>query len=158
MMLWGLLSLLPMQLSAQVNPKKGYVITNTNDTIYGTVDYLTDWENAESCLFRKSGGQDFKRLLPSDIGGYCLDGEGVSYVSRELKTGSVTQRQFAEYLLKGGVSLFRYYYDGDNYYGFVDTNGKEVVMRDNKLNEDLSRYTEKLPLLKVRNILPMKSE
>jgi len=27
MMLWGLLSLLPMQLSAQVNPKKGYVIT-----------------------------------------------------------------------------------------------------------------------------------
>ncbi|MBR1505398.1 MAG: hypothetical protein IJ614_04750 [Prevotella sp.] len=144
MMLWGLLSLLPMQLSAQVNPKKGYVITNTNDTIYGTVDYLTDKENAESCLFRKSGEQDFKRLLPSDIGGYCLDGEGVCYVSRELKTGSVTQRQFAEYLLKGGVSLFRYYYDGDNYYGFVDTNGKEVVMRDDKLNEDLSRYTEKL--------------
>ena len=37
-----LLAMMSMKLTAQVNPQKGYVITNENDTIYGTIDYLTD--------------------------------------------------------------------------------------------------------------------
>jgi len=31
---------------AQVNPQRGYVITNQNDTISGTIDYLSDAKNA----------------------------------------------------------------------------------------------------------------
>ena len=42
------LAAMPMQLAAQVNPQKGYIITNGNDTIYGTIDYLTDARNGES--------------------------------------------------------------------------------------------------------------
>lgn len=37
-----LLATLPIQLTAQVNPRKGYIITNDNDTVHGTIDYLTD--------------------------------------------------------------------------------------------------------------------
>ena len=44
------LAAMPMQLAAQVNPQKGYIITNGNDTIYGTIDYLTDARNGESQL------------------------------------------------------------------------------------------------------------
>ena len=40
-----LLAMMPVQLAAQVNPQKGYIITNDNDTIYGTIDYLTDARN-----------------------------------------------------------------------------------------------------------------
>ena len=32
------LATMPLQLTAQVNPQKGYVITNEGDTIRGTID------------------------------------------------------------------------------------------------------------------------
>ena len=51
---------------------------------------------------------------------------------------------FAEYLLQGGVSLYRYYHDDCNYFGFVDDQGKEVVICDDKLNNDLGAYNNKL--------------
>ena len=39
------LSIMSMNLTAQVNPQKGYIITHENDTIHGTIDYLTDAQN-----------------------------------------------------------------------------------------------------------------
>ena len=55
MIIWSVLCLLPMQMSAQVNPKEGYVITNEGDTVRGTINYLKDEENAKACQFRKAG-------------------------------------------------------------------------------------------------------
>ena len=46
-------AMMPMQLTAQVNPHRGYVITNDNDTVYGTIDYLTDARNVKACLFKQ---------------------------------------------------------------------------------------------------------
>lgn len=142
--LWGLLSLLPLHISAQVNPKEGYIITNEGATVHGTIDYLTNEKNAKACLFRKNGESTFQSFRPSDIRGYRLTNEGIYYVSRLLKTGDISQQQFAEYLLQGGVSLYRYIYEGENYFGFVGNDGKEVVVKDDRLNEDLSNYEEKL--------------
>lgn len=76
------LSLLPQHLSAQVNPQQGYIITNENDTVRGTIDYLTDASNAKICSFRKDGETAFKTYRPTDIKGYRLNGDGVYYVSR----------------------------------------------------------------------------
>ena len=42
------------------------------------------------------------------------------------------------------MSLYRYYYDDCNYFGFVDVDGNEVIIRDDKLNSDLSTYNKKL--------------
>ena len=50
------------------------------------------------------------------------------------------EQLFAEFLLQGGVSLFRYYYGFNNYFGFVGSDGKEIILRDDKLNEDLTTY------------------
>ena len=50
-----LLAIVSIKLAAQVNPQKGYIITNENDTIYGTIDYLTDAQNVKACLFQKAG-------------------------------------------------------------------------------------------------------
>ena len=79
-----LLATIPQQLMAQVNPQKGYIITNDNDTIYGTIDYLTDARNAKVCLFQKEGEKGYKSLSPTDIKGYRLAGDGIYYVSRML--------------------------------------------------------------------------
>ena len=138
------LATMPMQLAAQVNPQKGYIITNGNDTVHGTIDYLTDAQNVKACLFQKKGESEYKSLSPKDIKGYRLAGDGIYYVSRLFTGGEKQELQFAEYLLQGGVSLYRYYYDDYNYFGFVDENGKEVIIRDDKLNSDLGAYNHKL--------------
>lgn len=142
----SLLSMTPMMLAAQVNPQRGYVITNENDTIHGTIDYLTDAKNAKYCLFLKDGESVYKSLSPIDIKGYRLAGEGIYYVSRLFTDFNENQQEliFAEFLLQGGVSLYRYYYDGENYFGFVDSNGKEVIICDDKLDKDLRTYEFKL--------------
>ena len=77
-----LLAMISMRLAAQVNPQKGYVITNENDTVYGTIDYLTDAQNVKACLFQKAGESEYKSLSPSDIKGYRLADDGIYYVSR----------------------------------------------------------------------------
>jgi hypothetical protein len=133
-----------MQMSAQVNPKEGYIITNEGDTIRGTINYLKDEENAKACQFKKAGEGTYKTLSPSDISGYRLADEGIYYVSRVVKSDDVVQRLFAEFLVQGGVSLYRYSLNGETYFGFADMEGKEVVMREDKLNEDLTNYEKKL--------------
>ena len=143
-----LLAMMSMKLTAQVNPQKGYVITNENDTVYGTIDYLTDAQNVKACLFQKEGESEYKALSPSDIKGYRLADDGIYYVSRlfsVVEEGEQLQELlFAEFLLQGGVSLFRYYYDYNNYFGFVGSDGKEIILRDDKLNDDLMTYNHKL--------------
>ena len=139
-----LLATTPMQLYAQVNPQEGYIITNENDTIQGTIDYLTDARNVKECLFQKRGEKGYKSLSPTEIKGYRLAGDGIYYVSRLFTDGEKQELLFAEYLIQGGVSLYRYYYDDNNYFGFVDDNGKEVIIRDDNLNNDLGAYNQKL--------------
>lgn len=129
---------------AQTNPKQGYIITNEGDTIHGTIDYLANEQNAKACKFMKAGESTFKSLSPLDIKGYRLANEGIYYVSRLLNTGDISQLQFAEFLLQGGVSLYRYFYEDETYFGIVGDDGKEVVVRDDKLNEDLSSFEEKV--------------
>lgn len=149
-----LLAMMPVQLAAQVNPQKGYIITNDNDTVYGTIDYLTDARNVKACLFQKNGEQGYRSLSPSDIKGYRLAGDGIYYVSRLFNGDERQELMFAEFLLQGGVSLYRYYYDNYNYFGFVDNEGKEIIIRDDKLNDDLSTYNHKLKerRLKVQEV------
>lgn len=139
-----LLATMPIQTAAQVNPQRGYIITNDNDTVYGTIDYLTDARNVKACLFQKNGEQEYRSLSPSDIKGYRLAGDGIYYVSRLFTGGEKQERLFAEFLLQGGVSLYRYYYEDCNYFGFVDGDGREVVIRDDRLNDDLNSYNAKL--------------
>lgn len=111
----------------------------------------------------KAGESTFQSLSPLDIKGYRLADEGIYYVSRLLNTGDISQLQFAEYLLQGGVSLYRYFYEDETYFGVVGGDGKEVVLRDDKLNEDLSSFEEKVEarrsqVQQVKNVMYKDSE
>lgn len=112
----------------QTNPQPGYIITNGNDTIRGTIDYLTDIHNMHNCLFRADGEQTFRKYKPGEISGYRLANNGIFYVTRTFAIGDSEETIFAEYLLQGGVSL---YYARDThaqYYFWVDEDGKVARM------------------------------
>ncbi len=120
------------QALGQSNPKKGYIITNSQDTIYGTVDYRSNTKNAKSCLFQANGETTFKEYSPKDISGYRFDEDGIFYVSRTFPVDGVQKEFFAEFLLKGGVCLY-YYPEGDNdYYFFVKEDGEVVQTKKSR--------------------------
>lgn len=128
-----------MAAGAQVNPKEGYIITLQGDTIHGTVDYRTEAINARKCRFLAQGEQQFREYAPADISGYRLTGNGAYYVSRTFDVEGTSKTVFAEYLLKGGVSLYYLNDDGVGYYFFADEQGRVASM---KKDETLYRTGE----------------
>ena len=115
---------------AQTNPHKGYIITNDGDTIQGTIDYRSDTQNGQKCVFRKDGEQEYKTYNPQQLKGYRLKENGVYYVTRTLPIDSVEQLVFAEFLIKGGLSLYHYKTEGLDYFFFEDSDGKLAVLKN----------------------------
>ncbi len=124
------LFLLAFSCQAQVNPKRGYIITNGGDSIHGTIDYRSDSRNCQECTFRADGSEAFVTYRPDDIRGYRFKDDGVYYVTRVFPVDDVDTKVFTEYIIQGGVSLFFYSGRGQNYYYFVDENGKVAVMKE----------------------------
>ncbi len=119
-----------LQLPAQVNSQRGYILTNEGDTIRGLIDYRSDTKNAQTCLFKADGATEYHEYAPSEIIGYRLDNGGAYYVSRTFPVDGSEQTFFAEFLLKGGISLYRHEAKDGEYFYFVDTNGKVATMKN----------------------------
>lgn len=128
-----------VQVLAQQNPVEGYVITNAGDTIYGTIDYQTRGRLARVCHFLRDGETAYVAYQPGQIAGFRLMNDGVYFVTRTFLVDGQEQTIFAEYLLQGGVSLYRYENTWTNaQYYLVDQDGKVALVRD---PGDLSAYT-----------------
>lgn len=126
----ALLGILPTMLHAQVNSKPAFVITNENDTIYGTIDYLSDTKNANECRFKADGATDFKVYKPGDISGYRLTDNGIFYVTKTFSIEGEPRTIFVEYLLQGGVNLFHHKEGVVDYYFFTDRDGKTASVKN----------------------------
>lgn len=145
----------PTMLYAQLNPKPGFIITNQNDTIYGTIDYLSDKKCAQECLFQPNGETAYKTYQPGDISGYRFTDDGVFYVTKTFNIDGAQKTFFAEYLLQGGVSLFRYEEGGVDYYFFIDEQGKVATIRDDGSYSKpvTDEYTKKMQSAQRREAL-----
>ena len=115
---------------AQVNPKAGYIITNENDTVYGTIDYRTNMRNAEVCNFKAEGSASYKEYRPGDISGYRLSENGIYYVTRTFPIGGEEKTVFAEFMIQGGISLYHYQEYSTDYYFLVDADGQIAPIRE----------------------------
>lgn len=85
--------------------KKGYVITNNNDTIHGLLAYRNGEEDWKNCLFKKTETDSTQLFTPSDLKEFFYN-EGVRFESINLEVKSITNLYFAECLLKGSMSLY----------------------------------------------------
>ena len=119
-----------MNAGAQTNPKPGFIITNENDTIYGTIDYCSDAKNAYECLFLKEGETAYRSYSPAELKGYRFTDNGIYYVTRTFHVEGTDKTFFAEFLLQGGVSLFRHKENDTDYYYMVDETGKVATVKD----------------------------
>ena len=85
-------------LYAQPDYRPGYIIANSNDTLYGKIAYRGDMRMRKICKF-KTDGNEIVKYTPYDIVAYRFE-EGKYFVSREVSDKKV----FLEYLLKGQVN------------------------------------------------------
>lgn len=148
-----LIGVLPAK--AQTNPQAGYIITNENDTLRGTIDYRTDARNARSCLFQADGETAFKEYLPDEIKGYRLTDSGACYVSRTFTVEGEQKTFFAEYLLEGGVSLYRHKENTTEYFYLVDEGGNVATIRETGdvfLTRDEQIAAQRLKLMEATQI------
>ena len=100
-------------LYAQTDFRSGYVITNSNDTLYGEIDYRGDMLMGQICTF-KTNENDIVEYTPYDIAAYRFH-DSKYFVSREV----AGRKAFLEYLIKGQANIY-YMRDktGDRY--FID--------------------------------------
>lgn len=101
---------------AQREMRPGYIITNSLDTINGTLDYRSDAMMSSQCRFTADGTDNIAEYKPGDIYGYrFLDGK--YYISREVTVDSLKKNVFLEYLVNARVSFFYFRdVDGDHFY------------------------------------------
>ena len=119
-----------LEVSAQINPMQGYIITNEGDTIHGTIDYRSDAKNARECHFMAEGQKEYKTFAPADIKGYRFAGNGIYYVTRTFTVDGQQKTFFAEYLLQGGVSLYRHKENDTDYYFLVGEDGRVGTVKN----------------------------
>lgn len=155
----GLL-VLAMTATAQKNPMAGYILTLQNDTLYGTIDYLSGTKMAWNCQFRKDGETTFRTFTPQDIKGFRMTDNGAYYVSRTFPLHGEQQTFFAEFLLKGGVSIYRHE-EGDQEYFYLEDEEGHIAELQGKEAYDLSRQetsSERHKALQSAMLLLAKSE
>ncbi len=97
---------------AQKDLRKGYIITNSGDTLSGMINFQGDIKNSKECVFypEKDKKEEFH---PFDIYGYRFEG-GKYYVSKFTEEDE--KQIFAEYLVRGQKDLFYYRDNIGNHY------------------------------------------
>jgi hypothetical protein len=123
---------------SQSNFKPGYLITLTNDTIYGLIDFRTDYSNAEVCRYMKSPDTAVESFLPGSIAGYRFVNEGKYYVSKTVDLEGVERKFFLEFMLQGLVNL--YYLPLNRGYFFFEVEGGKMVGVTQKPDEIYDGY------------------
>ena len=128
-----LLAIIATATMAQTNPKPGYVITNTGDTIRGVIDFRTNEKLSKQCQFWANGEKEGKVYLPGDIEGFRFDNNGKYFVARRLNVTGTPELYFAEFMVQGKMNLYCVTYKADEYYFFE--------REDGEMAELTNRYT-----------------
>jgi len=127
--------------SAQINFKKGYIITNGNDTVYGRINDGGATRNAKVCLFKEDKGKKLVKYHPGDIMAYRIIGDK-HYVSREVNKNGLPVPTFLEVLIDGKVKLY-HYLKGRKTSFYIEKQASDQLV--GLTNEKLSELFKPLP-------------
>lgn len=123
---------------SQSDYRKGYIITNKQDTIYGLIDYASPSSNAQTCFFKRSESAVVEKYKPFEIQGYRFT-DSKYYVSKQVKVENDSMNLFLEYIIKGAADLYYYCSPGlkSTYYiqkgngTIMELSNNEIVVKDN---------------------------
>jgi len=110
---------------AQKDFRKGYIVNNEGDTIYGYLDYRGNKSSAIKCLYKPDLKQDAIVYKPSDIQSYRFI-NGKYYVSKSLNDSISGEKLFLEYIINGIADIY-YYRDINGEHYFIDKGDGKLI-------------------------------
>lgn len=113
----------------QFNYKKGYVITNSNDTLHGKINDSGGYKNARVCLFKASNAKKAVKYYPEDIKAFRMIDDKY-YVSRKFQNSGKPKCIFIDVLVKGPVSLYKYWKNPNTGF-YIEKKEGELIDLDN---------------------------
>lgn len=114
---------------SQTDYRKGYVITNASDTIFGLVDYREKVKAYKSCDFKVSKGQNATNYEPGSIIGYGFENDKF-FQSREISIkNQSSQVVFLEVIVRGLISLYKF---EDTYFIEKGNDGLQQLINETK--------------------------
>lgn len=108
---------------AQQDFRTGIIITNSEDTVRGYLQYM-DNNSFKKCTFKNAHGDKVIDYLPGEISAYRFD-NGKYFISKEVPLKSGKELLFLEYLIKGKANV--YYMRDDIKHYFIETETKEII-------------------------------
>jgi hypothetical protein len=106
--------------------KDGFIISNTNDTIFGKINMMSNYRNSKTCEFIQNDSETTQSYSPGDIKGYRIEGLKY-YVSKEIPLQNKKTLVFLEFLVQGIVNLY-YYRDPLFEHYFIEKNGNLILL------------------------------
>jgi hypothetical protein len=91
--------------NAQPNYKKGYVITLSNDTLFGVINDRGYLRNYRLCVFKTNKKSKSTKFRPSDIKAYRFNG-GKYYSAQQINNDDSTEYVFLDVLLESKINLY----------------------------------------------------
>jgi len=112
---------------SQSDFRKGFVITQDNDTLYGLVNYRESIKKYKVCEFKVSEDQEVKNYFPEDIKAYRFINDKY-FVTKEITLeNNVKEKVFFEVLVQGKVTLYKYL---ESF--FIEKDGGEYIKLTNE--------------------------
>lgn len=144
---------------SQSNFRKGFIITNANDTVLGFVDFRSDNINSKICKFKPQLNDPETHYVPGQIYGFRFVDDQKFYVSKTVTIDDVNIDVFLEFLVQGMKNLY-YLPWANGYYFFENEDGTLIsvtkksdqiinnkVIVDNKFKGMLNYIFRDSPLL-----------
>lgn len=114
---------------SQTDFRKGYVIIDARDTLFGLVDYREGVKAYKNCEFKKSEEQSAVTYEPNSIIGYGFENDKL-FQSKEISINDQpTEVVFLEVIIRGTVSLYKF---ESTYFIEKDNNGLQQLINETK--------------------------
>jgi hypothetical protein len=124
------LTLLSANLLGQINYKKGFIITNQQDTLRGLISDAGTIRNSRVCVYKADLHSIPVKYYPNDIQFFALDGDK-QYQSLEVFEKGEFKKTFLEVLVKGNVNLY-YFYKNNEMKFFIEKTKDSLIALTNK--------------------------
>ncbi len=105
--------------------RKGYIITKSNDTIFGYLQYRGSKTSSQICHFRRSDDHPVQKFNPHEISGYRFE-DGKYFISRKIIDQGEPVERFLEFLIKGKASVY-FLESGDASRYFLETEREGLI-------------------------------
>jgi hypothetical protein len=112
-------------LNAQLNFKKGYIVNNANDTLYGLINDGGTISNTKVCLFKPNRNANTTKFTPDEIKAYRFTNDKY-YCTKEIFYKGENRKYFLEVLIAGKMNLYYFWKNKEESY-FIQSDTDSLI-------------------------------